>query len=261
MANSARVVSMVCAMARKCHAGRPKKSRCSTTLVSILAAFTAYFENRTRYSRISPGRNGTAIATGAAGDTAGLAFFLLCLDCCADPKEANASTAASSGAADAKRRNLARVLNNEFARSGEAGSRRSFPACKLRRHDAAQGARSIQSTEKRPRKPVALSLVFRCMPRRLRNSQTLGTVRSVVPNRFFRFEKRWKRTWAWFYTPRMRPAGTDGAWRYSTRDVYCELHYLLPAGIFCFNSSVQFSTTLISPGFCSAFLSIRKRWP
>src|ERR1700688_3776406 len=136
MANSARVVSMVCAMARKCHAGRPKKLRCSTTLVSILAAFTAYFENRTRYSRISPARNGTAITTGAAGAAGGLAFFLEGLDCCADPKEANASTAASSGATDAERRNLARVLNNEFVQSGETRSRRSFPACELRRRDA-----------------------------------------------------------------------------------------------------------------------------
>src|SRR5271169_101507 len=126
-------------MARKCHAGRPKKLRCSTTLVSILAAFTAYFENRTRYSRISPGRNGTAIATGAAGAAAGLAFFLEGLDCCADPKEATASATASSSATDAERMNLARVLNNEFVRSGEAGSRRSFPACKLRRREAAQG--------------------------------------------------------------------------------------------------------------------------
>src|ERR1700686_5132048 len=134
MANSARVVSMVCAMARKCHAGRPKKLRCSTTLVSILAAFTAYFENRTRYSRISPGRNGTAIATGAAGAAGGLAFFLEGLDCCADPKEANANTAARSGATEAKRANFARVLKSEFVRGGEAGSHRSFPACELRRH-------------------------------------------------------------------------------------------------------------------------------
>src|SRR5579864_7841787 len=136
MANSARVVSMVCAMARKCHAGCPKKSRCSTTVVSILAAFTAYFENRTRYSRISPGRNGTASATGAAGAAEVLGFFLEGLDCCADPKAASASTAASTGATEAKRMILARVLNNEFVRSGEAGSRRAFPACKLRRHDA-----------------------------------------------------------------------------------------------------------------------------
>jgi hypothetical protein len=38
-------------------------------------------------------------------------------------------------------------------------------------------------------------------------------------------------------------------------------HYLFPAGTFCFNSAVQFSTTLISPGTCSAALSIKKRWP
>src|SRR5258708_33152760 len=103
MANSARVVSMVCAMARKCHAEWPKKLRCSTTVVSILAAFTAYFENRTRYSRISPGRNGTATATGAAGRAGGLTGFLEGLDCCADPTETDASAHASSGAAAAKR--------------------------------------------------------------------------------------------------------------------------------------------------------------
>src|SRR5579863_6686822 len=103
MANSARVVSRVCAMARKCHAGCPKKLRCSTTVVSILAAFTAYFENKTRYSRISPGRNGTGIATGAAGAAGGFARRLERLDCCADPKEAHASATASNGATEAKR--------------------------------------------------------------------------------------------------------------------------------------------------------------
>src|ERR1700674_3706576 len=149
MANSAREVSMVCAMARKCHAGCPKKSRCSTTVVSILAAFTAYLENRTRYSRISPGRNGTAIATGAAGAAGGLAGFLECLDFCADPEEANANTAANSSATKAKQMNPMRVLNKDLVRSGEAGSRLSFPACELRRREAAQGARSIQGTEKR----------------------------------------------------------------------------------------------------------------
>src|SRR5512135_1524251 len=111
---------MVCAMARKCHAGRPKKLRCSTTVVSILAAFTAYFENKTRYSRISPGRNGTGIATGAAGAAGVFARFLGRLDRCADPIAANASATASSGATKAKRKNLARVLNNELVRSGEA---------------------------------------------------------------------------------------------------------------------------------------------
>src|SRR5579864_338223 len=190
MANSARVVSMVCAMARKCHAGCPKKSRCSTTVVSILAAFTAYFENRTRYSRISPGRNGTAIATGAAG---GLADFLECLDFCADPEEANAITNASSGAIEAKRVNPTRVLNNELVRSGEARSRRSFPACELRRREAAQRARYIQGTEKMARKPVASSLVFRCVPRQARNLETPGIRRSVVPYWYLRFEEGLKR--------------------------------------------------------------------
>src|ERR1700688_1526435 len=118
MAKSARVVSIVCAMARKCHAGCPKKLRCSTTLVSILAAFTAYFENKTRYSRVSPGRNGTGIATGAAGAAGGLERGLVRLDCCADPKEAHASTTANSGATEAKRWSPARVLNNELVRSG-----------------------------------------------------------------------------------------------------------------------------------------------
>src|ERR1700692_4623466 len=66
MAKSIRVVSMVCAEARKCHARCPKKGRCSTTAVSIFAALTAYFENKTRYSRFSPARNGT-LATGTAG--------------------------------------------------------------------------------------------------------------------------------------------------------------------------------------------------
>jgi len=34
------------------------------------------------------------------------------LDCCADPKEANASATASSGATEAKRWSFARVLSN-----------------------------------------------------------------------------------------------------------------------------------------------------
>jgi hypothetical protein len=38
-------------------------------------------------------------------------------------------------------------------------------------------------------------------------------------------------------------------------------HYLFPAGTFCFKSAVQFSTTLICPGDCSAALTIRNRWP
>src|ERR1700681_3751040 len=105
MANSARVVSMVCAIARKCHARWPKKLRSSTTEVSIFAAFTAYLENRTRYSRISPERNGTGIATGAAEAAGVLPFFLEDLDFCAKPREANANAAviASSGAAIANR--------------------------------------------------------------------------------------------------------------------------------------------------------------
>src|SRR5216683_5841329 len=89
---------MVCAMARKCHAGCPKKLRCSTTVVSILAAFTAYLENKRRYSRISPGWNGTGIATGWAGAAGGLACFLEGLECCAKPLDANASITASNGA-------------------------------------------------------------------------------------------------------------------------------------------------------------------
>ena len=173
-------------MARKCHAGCPKKSRCSTTVVSILAAFTAYFENRTRYSRISPGRNGTAIGIDAAGVAGGLAGFLERLDFCADPGEANASANANSGAMKAKRVIPMRVLSKELIRSGENGSRQSFPACELRRREAAQGARYIQGTEKWARKPVASGLVFRCMPRRARDSETPGILRSVVPNRYGR---------------------------------------------------------------------------
>src|SRR5215470_5851866 len=40
-------------------------------------------------------------------------------------------------------------------------------------------------------------------------------------------------------------------------------HYFFPVGTFCFNSSNQFSTTLIcvSDCACSAGLSIRNRWP
>ncbi len=131
MAKSVRVVSMVCAMARKCQAGCPKKLRCSTTVVSILAAFTAYFENKTRYSRISPGRNGTGAATGAAGGAGGLARFLEGLDCCANPMETNTSTTASSGATEARREKLVRVLNNELVRSGEAGRAGPFQHANL----------------------------------------------------------------------------------------------------------------------------------
>src|SRR6266404_2008697 len=114
MAKSVRVVSMVCAMARKCQAGCPKKLRCSTTVVSILAAFTEYFENKTRYSRISPGRNGTAIATGAAGAAGGLPCFLEGLGCCANITETYASATASNGATETKRYSIVRLFNNEF---------------------------------------------------------------------------------------------------------------------------------------------------
>ena len=43
-----------------------------------------------------------------------------------------------------------------------------------------------------------------------------------------------------------------------------ERHHFFPVGTFCFNSSNQFSTTLICVGAacaCSLGLSIRKRWP
>src|ERR1700692_3191987 len=43
-----------------------------------------------------------------------------------------------------------------------------------------------------------------------------------------------------------------------------ESHHFFPGGTFCFNSSNQFSTTLICVGAASADsmgLSIRKRWP
>src|ERR1700747_3445512 len=43
-----------------------------------------------------------------------------------------------------------------------------------------------------------------------------------------------------------------------------ERHHFFPTGTFCFNSSNQFSTTLICVGVacaCSLDLSIRKRWP
>src|ERR1700694_5697668 len=43
-----------------------------------------------------------------------------------------------------------------------------------------------------------------------------------------------------------------------------ERHHFFPTGTFCFNSSNQFSTTLICVGAacaCSLGLSIRKRWP
>src|SRR5258708_8643159 len=43
-----------------------------------------------------------------------------------------------------------------------------------------------------------------------------------------------------------------------------QTHYFFPVGTFCFNSSSQFSTTLICVGAacsCSMGLIIRKRWP
>src|ERR1700722_19948375 len=86
---------MVCAEARKCHAGWLKKLRCSTTMISIFAAFRAYFDSRTRYSRFSPDLNGTGISTGGAGVAATLPCFLDGLDCCANPMEASASAPAS----------------------------------------------------------------------------------------------------------------------------------------------------------------------
>src|SRR5579872_795559 len=122
IANSARVVSWVCATARKCHEGWPKKLRCSTTVVSIFAAFTEYLEKSTRYSRFSPERNGTGIATGAAGAGGVLACFLEGLDCCAMPAEPNANAAASAasrGAAEIDPATIERGLVNESARYSE----------------------------------------------------------------------------------------------------------------------------------------------
>src|SRR5271169_124486 len=101
-----RMVSMVWAAARKCHAMRPKKLRCSMTVVSIFPAFTAYFENKMRYCRISPDRNGTGVAAGAAGAAGVLARDLGgFLDCCAQAQEAQASSI-NSAVTQAIRRSL-----------------------------------------------------------------------------------------------------------------------------------------------------------
>src|ERR1019366_6615350 len=93
-----RMVSIVWAATRKCHARCPKKLRCSMTEVSIFPAFTAYFENKIRYWRISPGANGTGAAAGAAGV---LARGLGRLDCCAELHDEHTRVATSSVAAQA----------------------------------------------------------------------------------------------------------------------------------------------------------------
>src|SRR5580700_4680861 len=97
--------------------------------------------------------------------------------------EVNTSATASSGATEAKRWSFARVLNNGFVRSGEAGSRPPFPACKLRRRDSAQGARYIQGTEKSVLTPDVSGLVFRCAPRQPRDWETGEIRRRAVPDR------------------------------------------------------------------------------
>src|ERR1700681_2379311 len=65
------MVSMVWARARKCQAGRPKKSRRSTTESSMVAAFTENFDQMTRKERCSPVSNGTT-TLGSAFLSAGL---------------------------------------------------------------------------------------------------------------------------------------------------------------------------------------------
>src|SRR5258708_25387636 len=82
---------------RKCEGRRRKKFRCSMTEVSIFAAFTEYFENNTRYSRVSPARNGTGATAGAS--TAGVLERVLGrLDFCARTVVAHTSMAASIAA-------------------------------------------------------------------------------------------------------------------------------------------------------------------
>src|SRR5882724_5284362 len=118
-----RVVSIVCAAARKCHARWPKKFRCSTTEVSIRAAFTAYFENSTRYWRFSPGRNGTGTEAGAAGAggvlTRGLERFFVCW---AAPQDAQARMAASSIVAEPNHLSFEDVRSIVSIRRWQVGS-------------------------------------------------------------------------------------------------------------------------------------------
>src|ERR1017187_4103691 len=96
-----RMVSIVWAVTRKCHARRPKKLRCSMTEASMFPALTAYFENKIRYWRISPGRNGTEAAAGAAGAAGALARGLGRLDCCAELHDEHTRVATSSVVAQA----------------------------------------------------------------------------------------------------------------------------------------------------------------
>ena len=61
------MVSIECATARKCQAGRPKKSRRSTADSSRLPALTEYFDQSTRKASFSPARKGTAAGEAACG--------------------------------------------------------------------------------------------------------------------------------------------------------------------------------------------------
>src|SRR6266566_9984145 len=140
MAKSNRVVSMVCAAARKCHARCPKKLRCSTTDVSIFAAFTEYFESKTRYSRVSPARNGTGATAGAA--TVGVLERVLGrLDFCARAVEAHTSMAPSIAAPQMHRVLFIYVRNTRSCRGVKAGTPLSLRACKSGENDIAHVAR------------------------------------------------------------------------------------------------------------------------
>src|SRR5882672_8828829 len=153
MAKSMRVVSRVWAAARKCHARRPKKLLCSTTDVSILAALTAYFENKTRYSRISPARNGTAAMAGAAAAGA-LGRGLVRLDFCARIMEAHAKIAPSTAAARINRACIVFARSIRSRWGSKAGAPLSLRACEPGDHDIVRGHAIVKGTKKTAWKPV-----------------------------------------------------------------------------------------------------------
>ena len=143
-------------MARKCHAGRPKKSRRSTTVVSILADLVAgrgvhrvlreqdaVFENFSR-PKWNGHRNRRRGSRGSFG------FFLGRLGLLRRSESSKHQHRRQQRRDGSETSELCRVFNNELVRGGEARSRRSFPACELRRQDAAQGHAVFRVQKKEP---------------------------------------------------------------------------------------------------------------
>jgi len=128
----------------------PEEILCSTTDVSIFAALTAYFENKTRYSSFTRakrhrghgGRRSRRRFRGAVGS----------LDFCAELWKAHAKIAPSTAAARINRARI--VLRDALIWWGSKRGPLSLRACEPGDHDIVRGHAIVKVQKKTAWKPV-----------------------------------------------------------------------------------------------------------